>query len=271
MGGNPTTFATLKGGYSFEQYMKEKIPRITKSVHVEAAAAPGESVKKEVTYVQNLANEKGWPLAIVAYANLADDNIEEQLQWYAKHPRMRGIRQQMNYHTRPDLRVAEREDYMTDPKWNQGYALLEKYNMTFDLQLWYPQMNDAIKLARAHPNINIIIDHVALPMGYLDPSQEAVDGWKAAVKAISACPNVYIKISGLAMTVDLDAWKQYVVHAVESFGPDRCVFGSNFPVDRMKGESIEKIFHLYNDALQSYSIQDRKKIFHDNAVKFYRI
>jgi predicted TIM-barrel fold metal-dependent hydrolase len=103
------------------------------------------------------------------------------------------IRQLLNWHDDPDKRFTDRPDYLTDPQWRRGYSLLRRYDLSFDLQIYYPQMDDSYGLARRFPDTPIILNHTGMP---IDRSPEGRDGWRRAMHRLAEAPNVACKISG---------------------------------------------------------------------------
>jgi len=262
---------SIRKNYLLEDYLADiKDLNVIKSVHVQAECGDD---KAETTWLANVAKNGQYPHAIVARANLADENIEDILAHHSKHSSVKGVRHLLNWDDHNEgIRAADR-DYLKDERWNKNFALLEKYNLSFDLHGWYTQFDDAIQLIKQHPKTQFILDHTGLPKGYLDPSEDALQGWRNAMTKISKYPNVAVKLSGLSMThhnVTVDTFKPLIVFTVQTFGVDRCMFASNFPVDKMQG-SYKNLLTVIKESLQDFSYEDQKKIFHDNAIKIYRL
>jgi predicted TIM-barrel fold metal-dependent hydrolase len=183
---------------------------------------------------------------------------------------MRGVRQLLNWDDDPDKRFCDRSDYLTDTKWQSGYALLRKYNLSFDLQIYHPQMEDSYRLAERFSDIQIILNHTGMP---IDRSPEGLRDWRRAMKRLAGAPNAACKISGLAMTNwrwTADSIRADVLGAIEAFGVDRCMFASNFPVDKLFS-SYDAIFDAFKAITRNFSESERLKLFHDNAVRIYRL
>ena len=154
------------------------------------------------------------------------------LEAHAAFANTRGIRQILNRHPDPGVNFVDR-DYMREERWQQGFGRLRAHGLSFDMQLYAPQMADGAATARRHPDTQIIINHTGMP---LDRDPEGLAAWRSGMRALAACPNVAVKISGLGM-VDhhwtVKSIRPFVLETIDMFGTDRCLFASNFPVDRL--------------------------------------
>jgi len=223
--------------------------------------------------LKEVAKNHGYPQGLVAKADFYDPKIKEKLAFQAKYPQVKGVRYLLNWDENPKYRMAERGGEMTDPKWRESFALLEKYNFSFDLHIWPHQVDDAADLIKNFPNIQFIVDHTGLHKGYLDESNEALEQWKLCLKKLATFSNVNLKISGLSMThhsVDVQTFFPFVTGAIDAFGVDRVMFASNFPVDKMQ-TSYSNLVNTIKECVKSFSKNDQKKIFHDNAIRIYRL
>jgi predicted TIM-barrel fold metal-dependent hydrolase len=242
--------------------------RVAKVVHVEAGANPADSLK-ETRWLQGVADARGYPQALVAHAELNDPNVEALLAEHASHRNVRGVRQILNWHPDPKKTYTPR-DLLVDPPWQRGFALLRKYGLSFDLQIYPGQMHAAAQLAARHPDTQVIINHTGMPVDRDAAGQQA---WRAGLQALAQQPNVAVKISGLAM---LDwQWttgtlRPFVQQTLEIFGPGRCLFASNFPVDRLFG-AFARQYSAYQSLTATLSAAERAQVFATNAERIYRI
>jgi len=159
---------------------------------------------------------------------------------------------------------------MDDPKWRAGYALLDRYRFSFDLQTSYWHLAEAAELARDFPGISILINHTGLPV---DRTAEGLSGWRATLELVAAEPNTALKISGLGVEGQpwsLAANAPVIRDAIRIFGSDRCCFASNYPVDRLVA-SFDAIFGGFKAAVAELPAEDQRKLFHDTAIRLYRI
>ncbi|MDX1376242.1 MAG: amidohydrolase family protein, partial [Burkholderiales bacterium] len=159
---------------------------------------------------------------------------------------------------------------MGDARWRAGYALLERHGLHFELQTPWWHLAEAVDLARDFPRTQIVLNHAGLPA---DRSAEGLAGWGAAMRALAACPNVAVKISGLGLPgrpwrVEDNA--PIVRAAIETFGVARCMFASNYPVDRLVA-SYDTIMSGFRVIVADRPAAERRALFHDNAARIYRI
>jgi predicted TIM-barrel fold metal-dependent hydrolase len=245
--------------------------QLVKSVHLQAAMA---GPVQETAWLQGLADQPGaggFPHAIVAFADLADPAVEAVLERHCAHPNVRGIRFMLNYiEGDPLYCMTERGDWLADPQWLAGYALLEKYHLSFDLQVYPHQMAEAAALAARHPGIQLMLNHAGLPTrrdaGYLAD-------WRNSMRTLAERPNVVAKISGLGMfEPDWTAGsiRPLVLDTIAIFGVDRCLFASNFPVDKLASD-YDAIWHAFDQITADFTAAERQQLFHDNAAHFYRL
>ena len=137
------------------------------------------------------------------------------------------------------------------------------------MQIYYPQMEYAYDLARTYPDTQIILNHTGMPV---DRDPEDLAAWRKAMVRLAEAPNVACKISGLGMgdwKWTVDSIRPFVLHAIEAFGADRCMFASNFPVDKLFS-SYDDLFNAFKAITRGFSAEERRKLFHDNAARFYR-
>ncbi|OXJ08465.1 amidohydrolase [Burkholderia sp. AU6039] len=247
---------------------------IVKIVHVEANHDPADPVE-ETRWLQTLADAgdgraAGWPNGIVAAADLSVPDVEATLAGHAAFANVRGIRQILNVHDNPLYGYVQRH-YLRDPVWRKNFGLLARYGLSFDLQLYPSQMDEAAQLARAHPDIQIVLNHAGM---FVDRDSPAgYRAWREGLKTLAACPNVAVKISGLAMFDHhwtVESLRPYVLETLDTFGVERAMFASNFPVDRLFG-SYDALWQAYARIVAGASDDERRQLFVANAECIYRI
>jgi len=178
---------------------------------------------------------------------------------------------------------------LLDPAFRQGFALLGKYGLSFDAWLYHPQIPELADLARAFPQVSIILDHIGAPLGigpYADRRDLIQGVWKQAVADLAECPNVVVKLGGLGMplcgfgwqtrsepvgsTELAEAMKPYYGWCIEKFGVGRCMFESNFPVDK-SAYAYTVMWNAFKRMTAGFSPAERLSMFHDTAVRIYRL
>jgi len=245
---------------------------VLKVVHVDAAHDPADPLE-ETRWLQSLADapgSRGMPHGIVAYADLSAPGADALLAEHAQFRNVRGIRQTLNVHPDPYYDYVGRH-FMREPAWRRGFALLARHRLSFDLQIYPPQMPEAAELARMHPQTTIILNHTGM---FVDRS--SVAGWRAwrdGLRALAQCPNVHAKISGLGM-IDhqwtIESLRPYVLETIDAFGHERAMFASNFPVDRLYG-GYAALWQAFDRIVGGASPTERHALFRGNAERVYRI
>eukprot|EP00055_Hartaetosiga_balthica_P000396 m.136453 g.136453 ORF g.136453 m.136453 type:complete len:315 (-) comp10674_c0_seq1:426-1370(-) len=276
--------SVLKNSYLIAAYAEDiKDCNVVKSVHVEAEYE-GDDPVEETRFLVDLAvdeeNKGGFPHAIVALVDMSGTDqqaIEDIiLSHKSTSDKVCGVRQLLNWHdTNADLRVAK-TNLLCDTTFRENIGLLEKHSLLFEFHIYEHQMEDARSLCEKYKSINFVLDHVGCP---IDHSEEGVAVWLESIKVLATVPNIYCKISGLIhpMHTSKDTWsantlEKWIRGCVESFGVERCIFGSNFPVDRVCGSyaDIVQAVKIIFDKL-SLTQEQQKCIFHDNAAALYTI
>jgi predicted TIM-barrel fold metal-dependent hydrolase len=242
---------------------------VIKSVHVECGWDPSDPVG-ETEWLQRLADKEGYPHGIVARATLDADDVEKVLEGHACHKNVRGIRHAINWHPDPAKSYLSRPDLIRTDAWRHGFSLLQRFGLSFDLQLYPAQMTDAAALANAYPDVLIILNHAGMPV---DRDKEGIDLWKRGMREMADAPNVVVKISGLG-TVDwnwtVNSIRPFVLQTIETFGVSRCMFASNFPVDKLFSD-FDILYAAFHKITKGFSADERRMLFHDNAARYYRL
>jgi predicted TIM-barrel fold metal-dependent hydrolase len=255
--------------YGLDDYLADaKGWNVVQVVHVECGLPPKDQLS-ETDWLQAIADQRGVIGGIVAGANLDDPNVEPMLAAHASRGAVRGIRQIVNWHADP-AKTYGPTDKLLDAQWRKGFALLAKYGLSFDLQLYASQMAVSAELADAHPDIPLIVNHAGMPT---DRDEAGLAAWREGLAALAQRPNVSCKISGLAM-VDR-SWttaslKPFVLQVIETFGIERCMFASNFPVEKVHG-SFGAFYAAYDAITAGFSHDEREALFAGTARRIYRL
>jgi L-fuconolactonase len=176
-----------------------------------------------------------------------------------------------------------------DPKFRDGFGRIARYGLSFDAWLYHPQLPQLIDLARAFPQTSIILNHVGGVLGvgpYEGKRDEIFAAWRSNIKELASCPNVSVKLGGLGMRIfgfGFDtrekpvtstelaaAWKPYIESCIETFGPKRCMFESNFPVDKVSC-SYAVLWNALKRVAAGASKDEKAALFHDTARRIYRL
>ena len=296
--------------YLLDELLRDtRAHRIEKTVFVECGsmyrAEGGEALRPvgETEFVQGIAAQSasgGYGAmranaGIVGHADLllgaaVDEVLEAHLA--ASPNRFRGIRHSAAWYPSDQIRrshSAPPPHMLAEPKFRDGFARLASHGLSFDAWLYHTQIDELTDLARAFEQTTIILDHVGGPLG-IGPFEglrdEVFPVWQRSISAIARCPNVSVKLGGLKMPICGFGWHKrpqppssadlaetlgpYYLHCIEEFGPDRCMFESNFPVDKASC-SYTVLWNCFKRLTQSFGESERAALFHDTAVRVYRL
>jgi predicted TIM-barrel fold metal-dependent hydrolase len=263
-------FFGLRRDIPVEEWMNDVVPQgVTKSVHVTANWGPSRALD-ETRWLQGVADQHGFPHGIVFQADLTDPDLEAQIKKHKEFPNVRGVRHQLHWDSAPLRQNVARPDLCNTPEFRRGFALLEKYDLHFELQVFAAQAPYAVELIKAFPGTRFILVHSGMLTAR---TPEAIEQWRGALQAIAAFPNVHTKISGLNMfTPDWTQknMRQSIRDSIQIFGIERTIYGSNFPLEKLHA-SYADLYGAYRKVLDEYSEADQRRVLHDNAVAFYRV
>ena len=249
----------LKGtNHLAEDYIAEtRNANVTKAVHVQAALGTKDPVK-ESEWLQQAAERTGFPHAIVAYSDLRDPGVEGELERHLEYPNVKGIR---------DFSYG---DYLVEPDFHRGYALLEKFDLVASLDVKWENMLELRDLAARFPNTVVVLDHCGFP---LERTDEYFNNWREAVSALAEADNVVCKLSGLGMCDwdwTVDSMRPWLLHCVDAFGPERCILATNWPIDRLFS-TYDVLRDAYDQVFAGFSLDERVAMYSGNAEKLYGI
>ncbi len=263
-------YGPLRRDYGAEEFLTEcRAAGVVQSVFIQINVAPGAEVE-EVGWAQSVADGHGFPHGIVGYADLASPSLAAVLDGQAAHGNLRGIRQQMHWHEKPLYRFATSPTLMRDPAWRAGLAELGRRGLSFDLQVFPGQMADAAELARAYPAQTFVLQHAGM---LEDRSTAGWKTWRQGMRQLAACPNIVCKLSGLGTfehVCSVVLWRPVVLETLELFGPERCLFGSNWPIETL-WTSYAEIVATMRECLAGLTHDERAAVLHDNAQRVYRL
>jgi predicted TIM-barrel fold metal-dependent hydrolase len=263
-------YSAIRKTYMPNDYFRDTAGhQIVKTIHVEAEWNPADPVG-ETRWLQQIFSEYGVPSAAVASVRLDHKEAEQVLAAQAAFPMVRGVRYKPRAAPHPDRMQAGAPGSMGDTKWRAGFALLEQYGLSFDLQTPYWHLYEAADLASTFPNTQIIVNHTGLPT---DRSRKGLAEWHQAMVAVARQPNVAVKISGLGclgQPWSIEANRQIVLDTIEIFGVNRCMFASNFPVDKLVA-NFDTILTGFKMIVRDFSTTEQEKLLHDNAIRVYRL
>ena len=260
----------IKRDYPMSEFLDDiSGSNVVGSVYVQTNWSPDRAVE-EVEWVQSIADETGWPQAIVGFADLMSEGVEPVLAAHAKSPLMRGVRQQLHWHENPQYRFASGPNAMASPVFRKNLARLQDHGWLFELQVFAPQMEDASALVREFPGITFVLEHAGM---LEDLSDEGRAEWREGTKRLADLPNMHTKLSGLGTFIhrnDAGHIADVAGETLEMFGYERCMFGSNFPIEKL-WTSYADLTATYRRVLDAYAAATQEAVLSGNARRLYRI
>ncbi|GAC1348094.1 MAG: amidohydrolase family protein [Acetobacteraceae bacterium] len=230
---------------------------------------------------------------IVGFADLRRPDLDAVLDAHeqAGGGRFRGVRHGASWDDAilPTSTLPQQPGLLRDPAFQRGLRRLGERGLTFDAWQFHPQLQDLLEAARSAPGTMLVVNHVGGPLGcgpYRDRREEVVRTWSAGMQALAACPNVFVKLGGLGMPVNgfdyhtqpappsssrlAEDWRPFMAPCLDWFGPERCMFESNFPVD--KGMfSYPVLWNAFKRLAADASPAEKASLFHNTAQRFYRL
>lgn len=263
-------YEAIRRDYPIAEYLDDvRNTGVERSVYIQANW-PVERAEDEVSWVSSLALETGWPHGIVGYADMTVDDVRPALDRLTAYPRMRGIRQQFHWHENPLFRFASSPDLCRNKTVQANVARLADYGWSFDLQVFAEQMPGACELADACPDVTFILQHAGM---LTDTSQEAREVWRKQMAQLAQRPNVVSKLSGFGTFIHRrdDAHISWLTReTVAYFGADRCLWGSNFPIEKLWTD-YSGLLEAHRAAAGGLSTAEMAAIFNDTACRVYRL
>jgi len=209
----------------------------------------------------------------------------------ASPDRFRGIRHPAAWDASPEIGAYKSppRGLLLDARFREGVACLGRYGLSFEASLYHPQLSELVDLAQSYPDVPIILNHTGVPLGigpYAGQREAVFQVWKVGIAQVAACPNVAVKLGGLSMACCGMGWHEqarppssaemaeamapYLLWCIEQFGVDRCMFESNFPVDRIASLYCV-LWNAFKRVVSDLAPGERAALFHDTAARVYRL
>ena len=264
---------------------------ITENVLLEAEFVNGISAMSESGLYGNTKIAAGIVGSAPLLMGKKVENILDKL--IAVNPkRFKGIRSQAAMHpdgTIPATRARPPEGVYLNESFQEGFSTLRKRNLSFEAWCYHPQIPQLVELARKFPDTVIIFNHFGGPLGigsFINRSEEVFEFWKKHVKELAKCENVFAKLGGIAMELNGFEWhknpippsseelinktRHFYETTLDYFGANRCMFESNFPVDKLSCSYVN-LWNSFKKLTKNYSNNERTLLFHDTASKAYKL
>jgi L-fuconolactonase len=258
------TWITDAMGVLKRDFLQDEFARELDANGIDASiAVQADQSEEETLFLLDVAERGDRIAGVVGWIDLRSPQLTERLGFFSQFKKLRGFRHVAQ--AEPDDRFLLQRDFV------RGISRLREFGFTYDILIYPKQLPAAIELVSQLPEQHFVIDHLAKPeikSGNREP-------WAANVKAISANPNVFCKLSGLVTEADWLRWTPadftfYLDVVFEAFGPDRLMFGSDWPVC-LVAASYRQVKELIEDYVSRRAPADAAKIFGENATRFYRL
>jgi predicted TIM-barrel fold metal-dependent hydrolase len=263
-------YEPIRRDYPIEEYVVDaQAEGVTQAVYVQANWAADRALD-EVAFVASSARRSGLPIAIVAYADMLAPDARPQLDALAREPAVRGVRMQLHWHENPLYRFAKEPELCRDATLQKNVARLADYGWSFDLQVFAGQMAGAAELADACPGVTFVLQHCGM---LEDLTPRGIEQWKAGMALLATRLNVVSKLSGLGTFLRRNdaANVAFVVReTLALFGPDRCLFGSNFPIEKL-WTTYADLVATHRAAIVHLSPADRLSVTEATARRVYKL
>ena len=225
-------------------------------------AVQADQSEAETEFLLSMAENNSFIKGVVGWVDLRAENIEKRLAYFSEFKNLKGIRH---------IVQAEPDDYMLDEKFQQGISLLRQFDLTYDILVFPSQLPAAIELVNKFPDQKFVVDHIAKPL----IKESKIEPWKTEMISLAKSPNVMCKISGMVTEADWSSWESgdinpYLDLIFNAFGPDRIMFGSDWPVCLLAA-SYEQQLEIVETYISSFSPEDKNKIMGGNAINFYNL
>jgi L-fuconolactonase len=283
-GHNVVATVFLQCGYAYRKSGPDELKPVGETEFVAGIAQEAERRKTKTVACAG----------IVGAADLAlGDKVESVLKAHqeAGAGRFRGIRHITARHEEFNASLLPRPPsrQMYEPTFREGFERLMKLGLSFDAWLYHTQIPELTDLARAFPQAPIVLNHVGGPLGvgpYRGRRDRTHQEWIAAMRDLARCPNVHVKLGGMAMAINgfdfhkeanppsserlADEWRPYMETSIELFGANHCMFESNFPVDKAM-VSYPVLWNAFKRIAAGATAAEKTALFHDTAARFYRL
>ncbi len=267
------TFPWLPKSYLLQDVLDDGATGDTRFVVVQAEVDHASDPVAETAWLQSQADQGpngDLIVGFVAYADLGRPDVVATLERHARHPLFRGIRQEIWWEphaSRPDILEV---DLLQSAAWRQGFGKLAEVQASFDLTCWHWQLDAFAAFLSEYPEVPVIVDHLGSPVAQ---DESAMSVWRSGIEAISKRPNTFMKISGLSQ-VDpdwsADSLRPIIDHVLTCFGVERCMLGSNFPVEKGTA-SYTAVWQAYDELFSDLTEAECRALYHETARRAYRL
>jgi L-fuconolactonase len=245
-------------------YLPDEFERLMRPAGFEGSlAVQARQVPEETDWLLELANAHPFIKGVVGWVDLCSAHVAQQLERYARHPVLRGVRHVL--HDETDDFFMMRKDFLT------GISMLSGFGLVYELLVFPRHLSVASQLVGMFPGQVFVLDHIGKP-----PIREAcLEPWATGIRMLASCPNVFCKVSGMVTEADWKSWKQeelapYLDVIFDAFGTYRLMAGSDWPVCTLAAP-YDRVMRLVKDYMQGYREEEREMVLGGNACRVYRL
>lgn len=225
-------------------------------------AVQADQSENENWFLLNLAKANPWIKGVVGWLDLKSDNLEDRLVEYSVHDQFKGVRH---------ILQAEPDGFMTDPLFIKGVTLVGSKGLTYDILTTESQLEEAVGFVKALPDMPLVIDHISKP----NIAASSFEHWAKYMKQMSDFDHVHVKLSGMITEANWETWKPadlkpYVDFCLEHFGPERLMYGSDWPVCLLAG-AYAQVASALKEILSHLSAEEQAAIYGHTASQFYKL
>ena len=245
-------------------FMPEDLyPLLRQQLFDGCVAVQADQSEQETLFLLEQADKFDFIKGVVGWVNLCSADVGDRLEYFSSFPILKGFRH--------IIQGEPQDDFILRKDFSRGIALLNQYDFTYDILIHPRHLKYATEFAQRFPNQAFVIDHLAKPF----IKEGIYEEWKQDIQAISELPNVSCKLSGMVTEADWKNWKEehftvYIETVLESFGPDRVMFGSDWPVCLISAD-YSNVCKLVEHHTQSLSADEKQKLWGLNAERFYHL
>ncbi|MBJ6368394.1 amidohydrolase family protein [Snuella sedimenti] len=247
-----------------KDFTPEDLKKIYKENSVDGCVAvQADQTLGETDFLLDLASKNEFIKGVVGWIDLRTKNIDDTLQQYKDHKKLKGFRHIVQGEPDPN--------FLLRPEFTRGISKLETYDLCYDILVFPHQLGAVLEFVKQFPNQKFVIDHIAKP--YIKDG--FYDGWAILIKEIAKQENVFCKLSGMITEADFNTWTPtqitpYMELVLEAFGTSRLMYGSDWPVCLLAG-SYSKVKDLVVNFVASLSDEEQQAIMGNNAIRFYNL
>lgn len=251
-------------GVLFKDYLPDSLEPILRKNHIaKTVLVQASNSVEETRWLLKLADEHEFIAGVVGWVDLKSSSVAPQLDEFTRHPKFKGVRHLVE--------SEPLDDWLVQQEVLAGLKILEARNVPFDLLVHTRHLKLVPTVVEACPNLRFVIDHLAKP----PIAKGEIEEWEASFATLARFPNMFCKLSGMVTEANQVNWKNddlrpYVSVALDSFGPERLIFGSDYPVCLLAA-SYERVIESFQALLSELSSESRDRVFGANAINFYKL